>query len=124
MTDIALEPASWDLRLATGEDGRVDLVPLEDAAAAAQMVRLHLQTWIGEWFLDTLHGVPYLQEVIGKGRRLIIVENVLRAQILSVPGVSSIKAFSLALDNTNRALTVRFEVGTPSGASAGSAVTV
>ena len=48
----------------------------------AQAIGIHLRTWIGEWFLDLDHGVPYLDEVLGK-RRPEMVEAVLRQHILA-----------------------------------------
>src|SRR3712207_1854535 len=102
MTEIALDARTWDLRLATDAAGRCDLVAVDDAAEVAQKVGIHLRTWIGEWFLDTLHGVPYLQQILGKGRRPLIAENILRAQILSVDGVSQIKSFAMTVDHTTR----------------------
>jgi hypothetical protein len=119
MTEIALDPRTWDLRLRKNAAGHVDLVAISGAEEVAQKVGIHLRTWLGEWFLDTLYGVPYFEEVLGKGRRLAIVESVLRAQILSVEGVAAISSFSMTLDGPTRQLTVRFEIAASDGTVAG-----
>lgn len=106
MSDLALNPQTWDLALPP----RVISGPEQ----VAQAVGIHLRTFLGEWFLDLDHGVPYLTDVLGK-RRPEMVEAVLRSHILSVDGVLSINAFSLRIDPRTRVARVEFEAETPAG---------
>lgn len=73
----------------------------------AQSVRIQLRTWLGEWFLDLDHGVPYLTGVLGR-QRVEMVEQVLRQQVLSVNGVRRITRFALDMDVAARHAAVRF----------------
>lgn len=102
MTDFALDPLTRDLIL--------PLQALDGAAKVAQGVGIRLRTWLGEWFLDLSHGVPYVESIFGKYRRPELVEAILRAQILQVSGVKSIQSFSLQIDNSTRKARVDFEL--------------
>ena len=110
MSDLALVPSTWDLELPP----RVISGPEQ----ITQAVNIHLRTWIGEWFLDLDHGVPYLSEVLGK-RRPEMVEAVLRQHILGVRGVRSISAFRLRIDPTTRLATATWEGETDAGTANG-----
>lgn len=120
MTDLALDTTARDLRFGRTAEGRATLAFVRGPEEVAQAVGIHLRTWIGEWFLDRLHGVPYLEAVLGHNRRRHIVEAVLRAHILSVAGVTGIKSFDLYLDRAARTLRVDFEITTPQGDARGS----
>lgn len=112
MSDIALNPLTWDLELPP----RVISGPEQ----VTQSVGIHLRTWLSEWFLDVDHGVPYLTSVLGR-RRPEMVEAVLRQHILSVDGVLSITAFTLRIDPRTRTARVEFEAETPAGTATGTA---
>lgn len=58
---LRIDPASRDLVL--DDDGFMEQI--FDEEATAQCVRLTLQTWKGEFFLDTTHGTEY-DRVLGK----------------------------------------------------------
>lgn len=112
MTDLALDPVTRDLIL--------PIRPVTGAERVAQSVGIRLRAWLGEWFLDLNHGVPYIQQIMGKGVRPEIVEAILRAQILDVRGVKSIKTFNIEINNQTRSAAVRFEVVSAEGLAAGS----
>ena len=106
MSDFALDPITRDLILPP----RV----ISGAEKVAQSVGIRLRCWLGEWFLDLDHGVPYLTNVLGR-QRPEMVEAVLRQQVLGVDGVTSIIAFDLAIDPATRKAEVRFEAATDAG---------
>lgn len=119
MTDLALDPISRDLVFG-GAPGKAALRLLDGPEETAQAIGIRLRCWLGEWFLDATHGVPYLEQVLGKNRRREIVEAVLRAQILGVDGVSAIESLTLTLDRQQRTARVDFVALTPKGPAAGS----
>ncbi len=112
MIDFALDTRTRDLVF--------PLTPLDGAARVAQAVGIRLRAWLGEWFLDTTYGVPYLERVLGKVSRPEIVEAVLRSQILGVAGVRSILSFSLQINPHTRKATASFEIDTAEGLAKGS----
>ncbi len=107
MIDLALDPVTRDLILPPR--------PLDGAARAAQAVGIRLRAWLGDWFLDKNHGVPYLEEILGKKNRLEIVEAILRAQILDVRSIRAISSFSISLDPVTRKATVIYEASSEEG---------
>lgn len=102
-----------DLRLQDGDlaldaAGRASFV--SGAERVAQQIRLHLRTFLGEWFLDTSFGTPWFEQVYGRSRDLDAVRAVLRAQVASVPDVVSVGPVNLKLDAQAR----RLEIHLPS----------
>ena len=80
------------------------------AEAVAQRIRIRLQTFRGEWFLNTRYGVPYFQRIFRKGASLDIVESILRRQISNIEGVESIAQLRVEVDPSVRRATVEFRV--------------
>ncbi len=82
--------------------------------STAQRLRCELLVILGEWFLDVSAGVPWFQpdgSVIEAilGRRpvnLAYVDATVKAKILSVTGVATLKTFSMDFDNNDRSLTI------------------
>jgi len=60
-----------------------------------QRVVIALKHFYGEYFLNTEHGVPYKEAILGF-KDLGLAESLLRSEILSVPGVISIETFKLS----------------------------
>lgn len=111
MIDIALDPLTRDLM--------IPIRPVEGAQRIQQSVGIRLRTWLGEWYLNTAHGVPYLEGVLGKNRRPEMVEAILRSQILQVNGVKSIKTFTIRLDDRTRKSVIDFSADTIEGLISG-----
>lgn len=103
MRDLALDPVTGDLVLTAGRLGLVSGVD-----AVAQRLRNRLRLWRGEWFIDRTVGIPYLTQVLGKAPQQQ-VEALLRAAILSCPGVATLRSFRLAV-TPERVATVDFSV--------------
>lgn len=69
--------------------------------AVAQAVKTALGLWLGEWFLDTSLGVPYIQGVIGKHSQ-DTADQTIQQNILLVEGVTNIASFESTLDPVTR----------------------
>jgi enolase len=63
------------------------------AEAVAQRLTIKLNTFLGEWFLNTTTGVPYYQQIFGKVRSKAAIDIIFRQQISSEPGVLEITDF-------------------------------
>lgn len=107
--DIALDKdgdlliANYDLALVSGID------------AIAQEIKIKLQWFLGEWFLDLSAGVPYWQDILIKNPNLVDIDNLLRAMIVETRGVIDLLFFKYDLDNRTRALKINFEANTDKG---------
>lgn len=58
--------------------------------AVGQLVQTTLLLWQGEWFLDTLAGTPWLQQILGVFSLKSVVDMIIQGVITSVPGVTKI----------------------------------
>lgn len=81
----------------------------------AQRLKLLLQTFLGEWFLNTEVGVPYFEGVFGKVKSKSSVDLIFQEKILSDPGVIEIVEFNSDLDNARRTYSMTFRVRTSEG---------
>ena len=110
MLDIALRADTHDLHLKAG-----DLVLIDDAERVAQEIKVELLTWLGEWFLDTTRGIPYLERILVKNPNLEIARQIFSAKISQVPDVSRVEKLTLAADAKTRVLTVDYVAHTDYG---------
>ena len=103
---LKIDPDAHDLVL---EDGA--LVMVSGAGTVAQCVRLTLETFKGEWFLDTGHGTDY-DQIIGDGNG--DPEAVLRAAIFQETEVKYIDRLEVSRQGRrlSAALTGRLADGT------------
>ena len=108
--DIALNIASNDLVIKNN-----DLILIDNAERVAQQVLITLRFWLGEWFLDTREGVPYLEYILVKNPNMSHIRQILTEKIQSVEGVKSIVSLDFDFRRVTRELYVDFEVDTDYG---------
>lgn len=96
--DLALDISTWDLelppRLITGAD------------MIAQRIGIRFKFWLGEWFLDTREGVPYIEQVLVANPDLSLIRALFRRVITSTPGVKRVESLDLSFDRAARTLVV------------------
>ena len=100
---LGIDPTTNDLYL----DASNKLALVRDAKAVGEHVRQRLMTYTGEWFLDTTTGVPWLDEIMGKGYDPALAEAVVKEKILDTHGVKEITSFSVTFDYALRRLNIR-----------------
>ena len=66
-------------------EGKLTVVTGVDAIRQRWLI--YIRTFLGEWFLDQLIGVPYFQQILEKGISRQIIKQVFTAASLEVPGV-------------------------------------
>lgn len=81
----------------------------------AQAIMTRLRQFVGEWFLDTSDGTPYMTEILGTGTQNTR-DFAIKDRITGTPGVSSILSYQSNVDAT-RAMTVSVVVDTIYGAT-------
>lgn len=99
--DLVVE--NFDLQFVTGIDHVV------------QNLKINLLFFQGEWFLDTLKGVPFYTDIFVKNPDLTVVDNILKATILEVDNVNELLSYDSDYDNSIRKYTVTFQVDTDFG---------
>lgn len=83
-----------------------------DNEAIAQHVKQRLMTYQGEWFLDIFAGVPWFQEVFVRPTNQMVIESVIKAEILETPGVYELTEFAIEIHKKNRQIEVLEAVAT------------
>ena len=79
-----------------------NLAIVSGTALVAQRLKVVLQLFKGEWFLDADAGIPYFQEILKKGVDPTNVDAILRAKILDTPDVNRIITYSPTIDAAGR----------------------
>lgn len=80
--------------------------------AVEQSIGTRLRLWLGEWFLNTQDGTPYLTEILGE-RYGKAPDAAIKRRILGTPGVSQIISYSSQFSGSaSRILTVNVTVQT------------
>lgn len=110
MYDIAEDINTSDIVLQNG-----DIMMIDDAARVAQQILITLRFWLGEWFLNTTEGVPYLEYILVKQPNMAHIRQILTEQIQSVEGVKSVTDMALTFDQRERHLLVEYTADTDYG---------
>lgn len=104
--DLLLNPDTNDLIFVNG--GCPVTVAQQDIVA--QRLKITLQTFLGEWFLDTDLGIPYFQQILTKVRNKSTVDAIFQKAILSDPGVLEMVSYESTLTAANRGFNLDFAV--------------
>ena len=110
MVDIALHANDHDILIKDG-----DFLLIDNAERVAQQIKVKLLTFLGEWFLDTTWGVPYLEYILVKQPNQELIKQRMSEQILSVDDVKSLNALELDYQVKVRTLIINYEVSTEYG---------
>lgn len=110
MSDIRLD-FEHDLDLFRSE---LSLVQGEEAIQ--QQLRIRLQFFLGEWFLDTQVGVPFYRDILIKNPNLALIRDVFRRAIITTPGIASVEELNVEItDKALRVLSVSFRATMDTG---------
>lgn len=91
-----------------GNDLAVQVYIAKGDAAIEQKVRSRLRMWLGEWFLDTRLGVPYLQRVLVKSPNIPAIQGVFRRVIMSVRQIVNVQKLTVTYAKATRTGNVDF----------------
>ena len=86
------------------------------ATLALRKIQDQFGLWLGEWFLDTSIGFPWIPRVLSlKNPSFTEIRALFRQAILLTPGVVSLEALSMSLDPRTRQLEYSFAAKLDSG---------
>jgi hypothetical protein len=110
---LALHPQTHDLFL----DASNNLVLARDAAAIGEHAKQRMKMFVGEWFLDTTAGLPWLPRpgafaIFDRPYLAGQSEALIKAEILDTPGVVGIERFEARVDRATRGLVIDAEIVT------------
>lgn len=76
-----------------------------------QIIKTGLLLWLGEWYLNTAVGMPWLEGVLGKHGQTT-ADTTIQDQILNTQGVVNIQSFSSEIDPDTRQYSAQAKVNT------------
>lgn len=96
------------------KNGDIAIIPGNNTdEEIAQRIKIRLQFFQGEWYLNTAHGVPYFPEIFGtKDITSNAFDSFMQEQILDVEGVTEILQTKTDYDTKQRKLFYEFKVVT------------
>lgn len=109
MNDLKLD-SDWELVIENH-----DLATVSGIDAIEQNLGQRLKTFLGEYFLDSRIGLPYFQEIFKKKFDPIVVDTVIKREIINTDGIIELMQFKLELETVSRELFVDFDVLTTNG---------
>ena len=81
-----------------------------------QRLKSRLKLFLGEWFLNTQVGLPYLQLIFIKGVDPVLIETVFKDEILETRGIARLLRFDpIEYNPSSRLMTINFLVLTDNG---------
>lgn len=83
-------------------DAQGNLAVVRDAEAVGQHARQRIMTHRGEWFLDVQAGVPWMQDIIGRGYDPVLAEALVKGEVVGTDGVVAVTSFSARFDRQTR----------------------
>lgn len=113
--DIKLNSETGDVLLSTTATVTTPTFTTTTSENLAQRLKIRLQTFKGEWFLDGTIGIDYFNQIAGKNRSKAAVDAIIQAEILKEQEVLQITAYSSVVDKTTRKITIQFTVRTVDG---------
>lgn len=108
--DLAMDVSTSDLIVQGG-----DLMIVDNAERVAQQVLITLREWLGEWFLKTSDGIPYLEYILVKNPNEAHIRQILTQAIESVEGVRDVTELDFSFNHVLRTLAVAYEIDTDYG---------
>lgn len=109
--DILLDPVTHDVVFINGASP----VAQSQQDIVAQRLKISLQTFLGEWFLDIDTGIPYFQQILNKIRSKSTVDTIFQQAILNDPGVVELLSYQSVLDSSRRGFHLEFAVRAANG---------
>ena len=105
----AADPNFGDLQLT--EQGQLVLVTGQEEIR--QLSAQRLRTFFSEWFLDTLIGIPYFDQIFEKGQNVNDIDAIFINEILSTHGIIRLLEFDLDIpDLASRQLELTYTAQT------------
>ena len=104
MNTLLLVPDTWDLTV----DATGNIAQASDPYSQAQDAASAIRTFRGECYYNTLLGIPYWSNVLGKWPPLSLVKAYIVAAALTVPG--TVKAVCYISSFVNRKITGQVQI--------------
>jgi hypothetical protein len=85
--------------------------------APGQAVETGLMLWLGEWYLDTSQGMPWIQGVLGKNSQAM-ADATIQNQVANTQGIVDISSYASQFNSQQRTFNAQISVDTIYGPTA------
>lgn len=75
-----------------------------------QRIIIRLQAFLGDWFLDITFGVPWFQQILGKGRSKSTVDSIIQSEVYKETDVLNILDYRSTWNTRTRHFDIYFKV--------------
>jgi hypothetical protein len=79
--------------------------------APGQAVQTGLMLWLGEWYLDTSQGTPYIQGLLGKHSQAQ-ADATIQNQVVNTQGITDISSYASQFNAQQRTYSAQISVDT------------
>lgn len=110
MSNLLMDLTTGDLDFSTGT-----LQIVTSRNACAQRLRNAFEIALGEWFLDTRQGVPYIEIIFEMGTPKLVISRIFQDVILRDKEISNILDFDFVVDRQARSGAFTFNAQTING---------
>jgi hypothetical protein len=104
LTQLALTGETWDVYF----DDSGDLVEASGPQETTENSKFRLQIIAGELFEDERPGVPWLTDMVDPQVSIDAKKQILRAVVLSTPGIQSLDSLTIAVNDITGTAEVAF----------------
>ena len=89
--------------------------------AVGQAVETGLLLWLGEWYLDTSQGTPWIEGVLGRQTiqtvngqtsNQVVANGTIQNRVLSIQGVVNIQSYASQFNTEKRTMSVQMLINT------------
>jgi hypothetical protein len=101
--NISVSDLTGDIEIVGGQ-----LVLVDGPEEYRQHLQQRLRTYFGEWFMDLSIGIPYHDGIMVKRPNDVVINNLIKREILTSPGVTVLEEYSSDYIPATRKLNVDF----------------
>lgn len=111
-SDIAIDIDTGDVAIKNN-----DLILTSGIDMVNQKLRTRLRFFAVEWFLDTVTGMPYFQDILVKNPNINNIDNIIKTKIIETDDVTELLEYDSTFDNSLRTFSVTFKYRSTFGES-------
>lgn len=108
--NVALTKDNHDIFFENGQ-----LAMVKDIDNVEQKLKSRLSTFSSEWFLNTLIGLPFFDEILIKNPNVPDIDSLIKVEIVNTVGVTELIEFGSDFDVATRTYSATFKVLTEFG---------
>lgn len=87
-----------------------DIVLCSGVDQLVQNIKIKLNFFLGEWFLDTTKGLPFFEDILVRNPNFPNIDNIIKANILETDGALELIEYTSSYNKITRTYTIHFKI--------------